>query len=125
MLKNYTPSKREEKVTYELQFYVDRNGGYGFPCDKDGNLLMNEMNEYSLKNYKDAMAHPERYKTSYNKVVEIRNRYRVPAHGTCHCGEEVYMENQYMGACQCPNCGQWYNLVGQELLPPDQWEESY
>jgi hypothetical protein len=30
-----------------------------------------------------------------------------------------------MGANECPHCGQWYNVFGQELLPPDQWEEDY
>lgn len=51
------------------------------------------------------------------------NGYKPPAYGTCHCGGTVELTDEYMGACECPNCGQWYNLFGQELLPPDMWEE--
>ena len=53
------------------------------------------------------------------------NGYREPAHGICRCGEEVTLIDEYMGSCQCENCGQWYNLFGQELLPPNQWEEDW
>jgi hypothetical protein len=28
-----------------------------------------------------------------------------------------------MGACQCENCGQWYNIFGQELIDPEYWED--
>ena len=27
-----------------------------------------------------------------------------------------------MGAFECA-CGQWYNMFGQELNPPEDWEE--
>ena len=39
--------------------------------------------------------------------------------------ETVYLYDRYRAACQCPKCGRWYNLFGQELLPPEMWEEDY
>lgn len=48
-------------------------------------------------------------------------RERPCAIGECKCGAEVPLMDQYMGACECPGCGQWYNLSGQELLPPEEW----
>ena len=38
--------------------------------------------------------------------------------------DDVELWDQYYGACQCPECGKWYNLFGQSLLPPDCWEED-
>ena len=32
--------------------------------------------------------------------------------------------NQYLGACECPKCGQWYNLSGQELNPVNTWSQG-
>ena len=45
-----------------------------------------------------------------------------PALVKCECGEEFYLEDQYLGSCECPNCGSWYNLFGQSVLAPDQYD---
>ena len=120
-----TRSEIKTEVSYEVRFYKDGNGGYAFPCDEYGNLLKDELHECAIANYEWCMNHKEEFPYSFNKVVRKERNYREPAHGTCKCGEEVYMVNSYMGAVQCPKCGQWYNLFGQELLPPEQWEEDY
>ena len=113
MLKNYTRSERKTSIEYELVFDDGANNGYGFPCDKDGNLL-------------PAPEHPS---IDHNKVDEARQKnlqyersYREPPRGLCECGREIVLYNQYLGACEC-ECGRWYNLFGQELNPPSQWEE--
>ena len=38
--------------------------------------------------------------------------------------EKIEMYNAYMGACECPCCGQWYNLFGQSLIDPKYWYED-
>ena len=38
-----------------------------------------------------------------------------------HCGEEFYLQDEYLGACECPRCGQWFNLFGQEVTDPSSW----
>lgn len=48
-------------------------------------------------------------------------------YGVCpYCGSRVYLGGPgytpYMGVVQC-NCGQWYNIFGQALKPPEDWEE--
>ena len=125
MIKNLIRSHIETQVRYELSFWNNsKGGGYGFPCDENGNLNKETMCEEAIQNYEYCLAHPEEFDV-FNKVEKMENSYREPASGTCHCGEKVFLQDEYMGACQCPNCGQWYNLCGQELLPPEEWEEDY
>ena len=41
-----------------------------------------------------------------------------------HCGEEFYLQDEYLGACECPRCGQWFNLFGQEVTNPSSWSSG-
>lgn len=112
----------EETIYYTLDYIrKDEPGaGFSFPCDEEGNPkklndAAQENLEYCIKN--SGIFHPR-------KVVKHIDRYRHRETGRCSCGEAFELENQYLGACQCPKCGKWYNLFGQELLPPDQWGED-
>lgn len=119
MIKNYVPAKMQEATAYELVFDDGRNNGFAFPCDENG-VLLADMPEPARKNYEYCMAHPEQFER-FNKVICNKWRYRQNATGVCDCGEKIELYNAYMGACECPHCGQWYNLFGQRLNPPDQW----
>lgn len=121
MIKEYVESERKEYTEYELCFDDGANNGFGFPCDKNGNIDTN-IHPDAKANYEYCMQHPEKF-VRFNKVVKYTRSYREPAHGKCECGEIVILTNDYFGACQCPRCGQWYNLWGQELLPPERWED--
>lgn len=126
MLKNYTPSEWIEEDFYELTFDDGHGNGCAFDCDADGNVFTYPdpmVDKARRANLANCLANPERYKR-YNKVVKYTRRFKEPAHGQCDCGAEVYLVNQYMGACECDLCGKWYNLFGQELLPPNQWKEG-
>lgn len=120
MLKEYTAAERKTQVWHELCFDDGRNNGFGFPCDGEGKLLPN-VPDAARENLAFCLAHPEMF-TRFNKLITYRREYLEPAHGICSCGAEVVLVNQYHGSCQCPECGQWYNLFGQELLPPEAWE---
>ena len=63
----------------------------------------------------------------FHGIREYDNDYHEPDRGICVCGAEVYLDrdNSYLAAVQCPKCGKWYNLFGQELLPPDEWDYGY
>ena len=119
MIKNYVPAEWKTHVEHELVFDDGHNNGYGFPCNESGSVL--DIPPEADANLAWCMEHPEKFVRA-GQVVTYRNRYREPAHGTCSCGNEVELYDQYYGACQCWKCGKWYNLFGQELLPPEQWE---
>lgn len=118
MIKNYKPSEIKVNVEYSIDFDYHDHGGYSFSCDENGNLL----NPCANENYKWCMEHPEEFK-NFNHFMKRTYRYRAPAHGTCHCGREIELYDQYCGACEC-DCGQWYNLFGEEILSPSEWQED-
>lgn len=121
MIDSFTPSERKTATRYSLVFDDGHGNGLWFPCDEEG-VLLEPVNDGARANYQYALAHPEQF-ARYNKVVKYSYSYWEPAHGICHCGAKVELVNEYMGACQCRRCGQWYIQSGQELLPPEEWEE--
>ena len=124
MMKDYKPSERVEVTEYELLFYVDSSGGLGFPCDEVGNVDRSKLQGAAIRNLDYALSHPEHYPYCWNTVKKYRRSYREPASGICNCGERIELYNEYMGAYECPNCGQWWNLFGQELKNPETWKDG-
>ena len=124
MLRNYVPSEYHTVVEYELVFDDGHNNGFGFPCDATGKLLQREEeNPCAHANMRRCLENPEKF-VRFNKIIKYERSVRDNAHGTCVCGNEVELWDSYLGACQCEKCGRWYNLFGQELLPPENWEED-
>ena len=124
MIRDFRRSWVEEIIEYELVFYVERGCGLGFPCDENGNVDRSKLSEPAIKNLDYALAHPEKYPYAWNKVEKTVRHYRNPASGICHCGVRIDLIDEDMWACQCYNCGQWWNLAGQELKDRSQWEEG-
>ena len=125
MLTNLVPRTPVTTTRYTREFTDDEGSGYTFPCDKAGVIQWSDMPdiaEIQKENYARALTEKERFVEAYDKVIKREDVYMEPAHGTCTCGTDVSLVNEYQGACECPNCGQWYNLFGQELLPPEAWE---
>lgn len=83
------------------------------------------MNDGALKNYNWCLEHPEKFTSDSGHIVKHEQNYTESAIGRCVCGTEFPLEDQYMGACQCPKCKQWYNLFGQSLIDPEYWEDDY
>ena len=111
------------RVDYSHDFsrIGDPGAGYSFPCDQDGNITF--ACDAARENYEYAVSHPEKIRD--DGIIKKKYTYTEPAKGKCKCGSIVLVENQYLGAFACGNCGQWYNLSGQELLDPDYWQEDY
>ena len=123
MLRNFVNRKPAEYITYHIEFTDETgNSGYSFDADENGNPIF--ACEAAEKNYNYAINHPEEFPTEYNKFTRRVTHYTENAHGTCICGQEVELYDSYMGACECHNCGRWYNLFGQEILNPKYWEED-
>lgn len=123
MLNNIVRPEPYLEVTYGLRFYAYPDGGYEFPCNADGCLIHRDISDTAFKNYSYCISHPEKFPYAFNEIHKYSRWIKDESYGTCHCGERVYLINEYMGACQCPKCGQWYNLFGEELLPPNDWED--
>lgn len=120
MLQIIKEKERIEEIYYTYDFDRGDGSGFTFPCDEQGNIKLNENNTES---YKFCMDNLKDF--SWKGVRRHKCNYTEPAIAKCECGEEFELINQYMGACECPNCGQWYNLFGQELNSPQYWERDY
>lgn len=140
MLKMISQRHRETYSQLRLQFDLKgepKGNGYSFPllnkyeppmpCKQkdDGSLEYIECSENEClwwKNYLKVKDDREHYNEPY--IYEDKHSWIEPAKGICYCGETVYLTDEYMGACECRNCGQWYNLFGQEINNPSEWEEE-
>lgn len=119
MLKNIVPKRKVKEKVYRLVFDDADGNGFAFPCDEEGNI--GDLPKEAARNYAWCKEHPEKFER-FGFVETVVWSFTEPAHGECHCGARVDLVNQYMGACQCGYCGQWYNLFGQDLTPPP-WED--
>lgn len=124
-MKNYRNGEECEEVWFELVFDDGHGNGYGFPCDEDGNV--GELNEAAYENYMWCLIKAREdaeYFARSGEVIRRRHRWREPNSGECECGNRIELFNQYLGACECPYCGRWWNLFGQELNPPTTWSDG-
>lgn len=112
--------ERVRKKSYAHVFERDDRSGYSFDCNEDGSVL--PMCSEAFDNYADCIS-GKHADLVYKGVVDYSYTVTEPAVGKCACGAEVELTDQYYGACECPSCKRWHNLFGQELNPPDMWEE--
>ena len=110
----------EEYKTVFFQRKGDYAGnGYQYDADDEGNVVFNpEYEKLQRENYESLLTDPN-YEAP--TVTTHRRTYTVPAMAKCHCGKNIYLQNQYMGACECPYCERWYSISGQELKAPEYW----
>lgn len=120
-MKIISERQRVTRVEYSRDFDDGKGAGYSFSCDKDGNLSQ-DLSEESLKNYQDCIEgkHLNLYDIGIRKW---ENSYTDPAVGICEkCGKEVSLSDDYCSATEC-ECGEWYTMNGQNIYPPEMWEE--
>ena len=116
-----TPRERKTSIEYEL-FYQRKNApdysGFAFPCDEDGNF--DKLAPEAQKSYNYVQNHLDEFEEPI--IEKNEHSYTENAIAKCsHCGNEFELWDEYLGACECPKCGQWYNLFGQELKNPNNW----
>lgn len=124
MIKDFVRRRTIETTDYILCFYYkDWGCGFGFPCNKNGIVDVDKLEPAGRKNYEWCISNPQEFE--YFAVVDKNiRRYHENASGVCSCGNRIELWDQYMGACECPHCGKWYNLFGQELNHPDTWKDG-
>ena len=120
MLEIISERTRKYEIEYSLDYNIDRDGGYTFPCDENGVVDESGLTECAMENLKWCRDNLDKFESVEVNVRKIE--WVEPAVGLCKCGSEVRLEDEYMGACECECCGRWYNLFGQELLSPDKWD---
>jgi len=123
MMKDFVRSTRVKEEFFDLVFDDGRNNGYAFPCNADGVVDLSNMADCAVDNLEFCKSNPDKFER-FCEVVKSTRWYTEPAEGTCHCGIRFKLHDEYMGACECPKCGQWYNLFGQELINPKYWEDE-
>ena len=122
MLKNYTARRYYTVHEYEMEWTDGHGNGYAFPCDSCGNINLTDLAPEAIANLEYCMAHADEFEVA-GELLHRSWRAHDPAHGTCSCGREVFLWDQYQGACEC-ECGKWYNLFGQELVRPEYWQDD-
>ena len=119
----------EEEIKETRLVYEDRQGnGYSFPCDEQGSIRWEKCPspETTKKSLAYCKAHPEEWAAKNGEVVTLISRYR---YGICpQCGRRIYFGGcgwaSYLGTAEC-ECGQWYNVFGQAIKPPEDWGEEW
>jgi hypothetical protein len=113
--------RRVEEIEYYIfyEWAEQLDAGFMFPCNQDGDINFNEMEQVALDNY-DKCESGE-YEVVYQGLRRSVNRYWEPAIGECSCGHEVVLESN---TNQCEACGSYYNMGGQQLSDPSSWGEE-
>lgn len=104
-----------------LEYRYRDNPEAGYTFEWDGEKVVFAIPE-AEKNYIWCKEHPEEVECL--GVVTNTWSCRVPTLARCECGEEIYLKDEYYGSCQCPNCGRWYSMFGDELNSPENWTED-
>lgn len=104
----------------EFTYKDDPEAGFVFPALPNGEPDFANMPDAAQTNYMNCL-NDDRLEGPEFKVE--KREYMNPAVGECICGREVILDAGYGDAIMC-DCGKWYNLYGQELLPPEYWEDD-
>lgn len=109
-----------ESYSLDYEFVDEAGAGYGFACDKDGNPLVDKIQDVGLENLKKCQE--GEYDVVYKGVVDNSYDYPEPALLLCYCGEVIELRESLTN--ECDGCGRLYNLSGQLLTPRHYWAED-
>ena len=108
--------ERTVEVYYYLEFQInDKNGGFTFPCDKDGHVNIEDLADSGRANYQKCIDG----KFGPGTVERYEYLYTNPSVGLCICGREVELGN-FTNTCDCGRD----NWAGQQLAPRHLWGEE-
>lgn len=102
-----------------FQWKEHPGSGYSFECDSKGNIL--EPSPERVQRLAECRVNPGLAAPILQSWIQ---RYYDPAVLKCDCGSEHALIDQNRMGDSCCECGQWYNAVGQQLIPPTQWGED-
>lgn len=112
----------EERVEYHRSFEWNgdpHGSGYEFPCDKDGNVDVDALNEAGKANYLGCVSGDFNVTDEGVKVYEWSYRHRAVVE--CgNCKGHIHLTN-FTNPC---DCGADYNMSGQRLTNRRSWGEE-
>ena len=115
-------TEKYKRLEYTLK--SDPGAGFSFDCDDNGNIIFQpEFEDAQKESYQYVQDNINLYDGPF--INTYSHSYRENAIALCECGEEIELYDEYMGACECPNCNRWHNLFGQTLKAPTEWEYDY
>lgn len=125
MLTITRPSGREliEEFTLSFDYKGERGWGFGFDCDKNGNLLAPDNPAAAANMLLCLLDDGTQFEAPY--VTDFSREVRVPAEGKCRCGGTVHLSSGHSNRCDNSHCKREYNMSGQELAPRSQWGEEW
>lgn len=136
MLTDITRRERVTQTDYSLSIGID-GAGFGFSCNKEGNLLnvqpwslASAMYEergirfWSWGNLNRAISWYMDDDNVTMKIETYQHTWMKPAEGKCPCGATVELDYDHGHGIDC-DCGRIYNMSGQELAPRSQWEDRW
>ena len=122
--------KQVTETSYEMNYYrklegsgdeYDKNFCYSYPCNEKGVIDKESLCKEAAETYEIVSA-DDGYVPVFEKIV---HRYTEPAQAKCRGGNIFTVKDMFYGCCECDACGQWYNLFGQEVIPPDEQRRCY
>jgi len=107
-------------VSYSRHFTWrdDPGAGFGFPCDKDGNIDFSTFQQAAIDNYNNCVNGV--HDVIDDGVQSYSNRWLSYAVLQCDCGEKLELSG-FTNTC---DCGADYNMSGQLLASRAQWGEE-
>lgn len=118
MSKIIEKSRRVTVESFALSFeYCDCPGaGFGFDCDKDGNILWASMNPAAEENLNGCLT--GEIDVEFTGIQDYSYSYHCGPVVECDCGRAVHCDSSWANPC---NCNREYNGCGQQLAPRSQW----
>jgi hypothetical protein len=111
--------KSETTYEYCFEWRGEKGCGFGFPCDKDGNISVFPLSPEALANYTKCVNGT--YDVINKGIRPCTHNWTEPAQAKCHCGHIIELAT-FTNTCE--KCGRDYNMSGQELAPRSQWGEE-
>lgn len=109
-----------ENWARDFTWNTESGAGFSFPCDRQGNLLMDKIPSTGRGNLQGCLS--GEYDVTPQSVKDYSHTYYEPACGKCDCGRIVELFDPMTNTC---DCGLEYNCVGQLLAPRSQWGDEW
>ena len=117
IIKRFRIERYEE---YTLSFEKrDSHGDYSFPCDKNGHVDIDSLNQASRKNYEGCVSGA--IDVWEGEVTVYSSHRRYDSIGECECCGAHIVLSSFTNTCEC---GADYNVRGNRLTNRAVWGEE-